>query len=87
MMRDMWTLSEAVPYLEKFIVMVPPPGHHEEESVGGSGSKEGATKLLHSKVADLLSMHAKVVLNTGGGRGVGGGSTDLASETKYMAKH
>ncbi|KAL3770968.1 hypothetical protein ACHAWU_005297 [Discostella pseudostelligera] len=49
-MRDMWTLSEAVPYLEKFIVC---------------NNKTGDGKGLPSMVAELFGRYANVI-NKGG---------------------
>ena len=56
--RDVWTLSEAVPYLEKFVAMV--PGNEDEEGGGDCGGGKDGVASVHSMVADLLGRHAKI---------------------------
>ena len=52
--RDAWTVEEAVPYLEKFVV-----GHKR-----GAGGKEGSSSSLQASVAKMLGKHAKAVTLT-----------------------
>ncbi len=56
--RDVWTLSEAVPYLEKFVAKA--PGKQDEEDGDDDGVSGDGMGSVHSMVADLLGRHAKI---------------------------